>query len=304
MANIRRKDFCDQSVNFLIAAIPVIGFVLFGLIPMVISLLVSFTSVKQSFITENIVFIGFKNYGRLFQDRLFWKSFGNTLLYTLNVPFSLGFGLIVAYLVNSSSKGQKFFRFVFFIPYVCSTAAIALSWKIMYNYEYGIFNAVLNDLGLKAVGWITSPNVFMFSTMLMTIWASSGICIILYQAALANVNPSYLEAAQIDGAREITVFFRIVVPAISPTTFYLLTMKLIGSLQVMAETQMLSGDSASLNWADSTVVNYLYRMGFIDPIYYGQSIASAAGWILSIIIILITWLNFRLGKKYVNYDIT
>lgn len=138
----------------------------------------------------------------------------------------------------------------------------------------------------------------------MTIWASSGICIILYQAALANVNPSYLEAAQIDGAREITVFFRIVVPAISPTTFYLLTMKLIGSLQVMAETQMLSGDSASLNWADSTVVNYLYRMGFIDPIYYGQSIASAAGWILSIIIILITWLNFRLGKKYVNYDIT
>ena len=169
MANIRRKDFCDQSVNFLIAAIPVIGFVLFGLIPMGISLLVSFTSVKQSFITEKIVFIGFKNYGRLFHDRLFWKSFGNTLLYTLNVPFSLGFGLIVAYLVNSSSKGQKFFRFVFFIPYVCSTAAIALSWKIMYNYEYGIFNAVLNDLGLKAVGWITNPNVFMFSTMLMTI---------------------------------------------------------------------------------------------------------------------------------------
>lgn len=304
MANIRRKDFCDQSVNFLIAAIPVIGFVLFGLIPMGISLLVSFTSVKQSFITEKIVFIGFKNYGRLFQDRLFWKSFGNTLLYTLNVPFSLGFGLIVAYLVNSASKGQKFFRFVFFIPYVCSTAAIALSWKIMYNYEYGIFNAVLNDLGLKAVGWITKPNVFMFSTMLMTIWASSGICIILYQAALANVNPSYLEAAQIDGAGEITVFFRIVFPAISPTTFYLLTMKLIGSLQVMAETQMLSGDSTSLNWADSTVVNYLYRMGFIDPIYYGQSIASAAGWILSVIIILITWLNFRLGKKWVNYDMT
>ena len=71
MANIRRKDFCDQSVNFLIAAIPVIGFVLFGLIPMGISLLVSFTSVKQSFITEKIVFIGFKNYGRLFHDRLF-----------------------------------------------------------------------------------------------------------------------------------------------------------------------------------------------------------------------------------------
>ena len=256
-------------------------------------------------ILEDFTFVGVKNFITLAKNVYFKKSIVNTLYYTLNVPLSIALGLFIAYLVNKAMKGKYFFRSVFFIPYVCSTVSVAVAWKIMYDKEYGIFNTLLSSFGVAQIGWISTPQTFMLSTIIMSVWSGTGFCVILYQAALANVNTAYYESAEIDGASNARVFFSISLPAVSPTTFYLLTMKLIGSLQVMAEPDILSGGNSTtggLNWADMTVVKFLYKTfgGSWNSIGFG--VGSAAALVLTVFIALVTWINFRLGKKWVNYD--
>ena len=272
--------------------------------PLVLSLALSSTDVKMS-ILEDFTFVGVKNFITLAKNVYFKKSIVNTLYYTLNVPLSIALGLFIAYLVNKAMKGKYFFRSVFFIPYVCSTVSVAVAWKIMYDKEYGIFNTLLSSFGVAQIGWISTPQTFMLSTIIMSVWSGTGFCVILYQAALANVNTAYYESAEIDGASNARVFFSISLPAVSPTTFYLLTMKLIGSLQVMAEPDILSGGNSTtggLNWADMTVVKFLYKTfgGSWNSIGFG--VGSAAALVLTVFIALVTWINFRLGKKWVNYD--
>lgn len=293
-----------EAFHFFLAAIPVLGFLIFGLVPLVLSLALSFTNVKMSILDE-FTFVGIQNFVTLAKNVYFKKSIVNTLYYTLNVPLSIALGLFIAYLVNKAMKGKYFFRSVFFIPYVCSTVSMAVAWKIMYDKEYGIINTLLSSFGVAQIGWITTPQTFMLSTIIMSVWSGTGFCVILYQAALANVNTAYYESAKIDGASNARVFFSISLPAVSPTTFYLLTMKLIGSLQVMAEPDILSGGNSTtggLNWADMTVVKFLYKTfgGSWNSIGFG--VGSAAALILTVFIALVTWINFRLGKKWVNYD--
>lgn len=295
----------DGVTNWLLAAIPVIGFCIFGLMPMALSLGLSFTSIKVGF-AEEISFVGFDNFSYLFHDERFLQSIWVTVYYMLSVPLVLAMSLYCAYLVNRATKGKKFYRSVLFIPYVCSTVAVSLAWRIIYEKNYGIINTVLDQVGLGKIPWISSPEMFMPATILMSVWSGCGFCIILYQAALSNINASYYEAAEIDGATPAQIFFKITLPAVSPTTFYLLIMRVIGGLQVMAEPEILAGGPANttnLGYMDITLVRYLYNLAFgSSRLTAGLGVASAAGWILAIFIMLITWLNFRMSKKWVNYD--
>ena len=127
-----------EAFHIFLAAIPVIGFMIFGLVPLVLSLALSFTDVKMS-ILEDFTFVGVKNFITLAKNVYFKKSIVNTLHYTLNVPLSIALGLFIAYLVNKAMKGKYFFRSVFFIPYVCSTVSVAVAWKIMYDKQYAAF---------------------------------------------------------------------------------------------------------------------------------------------------------------------
>ena len=293
-----------EAFHFFLAAIPVIGFVIFGLVPMVMSLMLSFTDVKGS-ILDDFTFVGFANFAYLAKNVNFLKSMRNTLFYVLNVPLSLAAGLFIAYLVNKAGTGNRFFRSVFFIPYVCSTVSISIAWKIMYDADYGIINTILGGFGVDKIGWISSPQTFMLSVIIMSVWKGTGLCIILYQAALANVNQSYYESARIDGASPARIFFTITLPAVSPTTFYLLTMKIIASLQVMEEPDILSGGDetmSGLDWADMTVVKFLYKTFNGGWNSLGFGVGSAAALILTLFILIVTYINFALGKKWVNYD--
>lgn len=295
-----------EAFHFFLAAIPVIGFVIFGLVPMVMSLMLSFTDVKGS-ILDDFTFVGFANFAYLAKNVNFLKSMRNTLFYVLNVPLSLAAGLFIAYLVNKAGAGNRFFRSVFFIPYVCSTVSISIAWKIMYDADYGIINTILGGFGVDKIGWISSPKTFMLSVIIMSVWKGTGLCIILYQAALANVNQSYYESAKIDGASPARIFFTITLPAVSPTTFYLLTMKIIASLQVMEEPDILSGGDetmSGLDWADMTVVKFLYKTFNGGWNSLGFGVGSAAALILTLFILIVTYINFALGKKWVNYDMS
>lgn len=289
--------------NFSLASVPVLGFLIFGLFPMIMSLIFSFTDVSLS-LKEDFGYVGWANFKYVFSDPTFFKSLISTFIYSLNVPISLVVSLYIAYLVQKSTVCKRFFRLIFFIPYVCSTVAMSLVWKQMFDTHYGILNTTLGALGLMPIPWISSSDWFMVSCVIMSVWSGTGFCVILYQAALANVNESYYEAARLDGASEKEIFFKITLPAISPTTFYLLVMKLIGSLQVFTEPQILAGGSLGLDNWDMTVVRYIMKCINGGWGTLGLGVGSAAGWVITILIVFVTWLNFRMGDKWTNYDMS
>ncbi len=306
----RLKDR-GQTGGFLAGSIPLIGFSLFALIPLALSLVVAFSELHSPKLSE-MVPVGFANFIRVLTnaDQATYASYWSTLLYALNAPICIAISLWIAYLINRSKIGKTFFRSVFFIPYVCSSVVISLTFKnMLYRTEGGVLNDLLDKLGFAPVEWLTSsPGLFMVCTVIMTVWAGLGWCIVLFQAALANVDQSYYEAAKIDGASDAQMFWKITWKAISPTTAYLLTMKLIWAFQSMAEMHLLHsqfvptwefGEGA---WVSDTVVKHIYNMMF-DKVYSeGYGMAAAAGWVLAIIILIITRINMRVQKRWVSYD--
>ncbi len=283
-----------------------IGFVLFSAIPIILSFFVSFTDINRTDTVtwDKFAHMNFDNYVTLLTNANFWRVMLNSAYFTLSVPITMIFGLLIAVILNKKLHGKRFFRTIFFVPYVCSIVAVSIAWKMMYEDNYGIINTILSQIGLGKVGWITDGKLFMTSLIIMSIWSQVGFCVILYQAALANVDSSYYDAARIDGAGNVRIFFSIEFPCISPTTFYLLTIKLISALQVMAEAQVMGGNKLE-GTSGVTAVYYLYELGFV----YNQSlgfggfgIASACSWLLTILILAITAINFKLADKWVHYD--
>ena len=305
----------EQASGMLAALIPLIGFALFSLIPLILSAVISFTELHSTDLKE-MEFVGFENYKTILtnaDDGRTYASYLSTVVYALNAPICIALALWIAYMINKSRIGKRFFRSVFFIPYVCSTVVISLTFRnMLYRLEGGVLNDLLVNLGFEPVRWLVdmeNPMIFMISAVVMTVWSGLGWCIVLFQAALANVDQSYYEAARIDGASEAQMFWKITWPAISPTTAYLFTMKLIWAFQSMAEMHILAensggaptwGDSGA--WVSDTVVKHIYNMIFHSSHQFGYGLAAAAGWILAIIILIITRINLRAQKRWVNYD--
>ena len=307
----RKKKTKGGFTSALAAMGPLIGFTLFGLVPLILATVVSMTELHSTNLSE-MEFVGLDNYKTVITngDNRTYASYLSTLVFALNVPICIGIALYIANLVNRTKIGQRFLRSVFFIPYVCSTVVIGLTFRILFNQESGVFNSILTSLGFEKVGWLTeSPFTFMTSTIIMTVWSGLGFCIVLFQAALANVNESYYEAASIDGASNFQIFWKITWPAISPTTGYLVTMKLIWALQAMTETYILSGNNTivptwgnSDAWVSDLVVKHIYNMVFVNSYQYGYGLAAAAGWCLAIVVLIVTFINMKLQERWVNYD--
>ncbi len=293
------------------AFIPLLGFVLFGLIPLVLALAVSFTELHSSNLSE-MKFVGLDNYVKILTngDKRTYASYLTTVIYMLNAPICIALSLYIANLMNKIKYCQRFFRSVLFIPYVCSTVVVGLTFKILYKEEGGALNGILTSLGFRRVGWMAeSPTTFLVALIIMTVWAGLGFCIILYQAALANVDQAYYEAAVIDGASPTYIFWKITMPAVSPTTGYLITMKLIWALQGMTESYILSSNTNfqltwpnSDAWVSDTVVKHIYNMVFNNIMSYGFGLAAAAGVVLAVIVFIVTRINMKIQDRLVNYD--
>lgn len=298
----RKKELRNMAKGWSMSMWPLIGFFLFGFIPLVLSAVLSFTDLKSYRLNE-LEFIGFENYKYLFNDADFGLAIKNTLFYSLSMPISLVLGLLIAMLLNKKLKGTKFYRSVFFIPYVCSVVAVATMWKWMFNTDYGIINNFIVKCGGNPVPWLTEAKYFRLSMLIILVWSNTGFNIILFQSALANINKSYYEAADIEGAGPFTKFFKLTLPAISPTTFYIVIMGLIGSLQVYTQMQVMANPPPfGPEKAGITIVFYLVYVMRDGLTSLGMGLAAAIAWILAIAIICITVLNFTLSKKWVHYD--
>ncbi len=293
------KNREEEIVGTLIASIPLIGFLIFGLIPLVLAFAMAFMKMPGFSFTEGS-WTGWENFKFVLTDRLFWQSVKNTVILGLATFISQFFALGIAYLLSKEIRGRKIWRMIYFIPYVCSVVAVTLMWRYMFNPGYGIINQMLGNTDLEngAINWLGDANMFYVTVIIMSVWSGMGYGILLYTAALTNVNQSMIEAARIDGAGPFTVFFRIVLPTISPTTFYLLVMGVIGLLQSFATTNVLASDGGPNN-NGVTIVFYMYRYIFQ---YFDMGIASAAAWILAVFIFAVSIFQFVISKRWVNYD--
>ena len=298
--NRRKRVVLNNVEGLAMAILPFIGYILFGLIPMLISLVVSFTDLR-SYNISMATFAGFGNYIKLFQMPLVGKAVWNTLLYCLSVPINMIVSLFIAQLLTKSIKGKYGIRVVLYIPSVCSTVAISLAWCWIFEPNYGVINTVLTHLGLGKIPFMTDPRYFMPSVLIICLW-QGGTNIVLMQSALASVSTELKEAALLDGATGRQLFFKIVFPLITPTLFYLLITNLLGALQNTAMMQIIAVNGVGPDYAALTLSYYIYRMAFVNTATEGLGLACALTWIMSIGVLLITFLNFKLSKKWVNYD--
>ena len=292
----------EEVQGIVFANIPLLGFCIFGLLPLIVSFYLSFNSFKGLRI-QTAEYVGFENFKEIFKDDLFYQSLGNTAFVLLATVTALVLSVIVSALIATNVRGAKGFKAVYFVPYVCSMVAITFMWKWIYDYNYGVLNTTLMDWGWiqEPISWLGSAEYYRTAMFVLLVWSSTGFNIILLTAALIGVPRELHEAAQIDGAGEFRRFFSITLPLISPTIFYLLIMGLIGALQEFTRFQVMTPDGGP-EYQGMTVVFYLYRQLFNASGGSDLGVASAMGWIIAVLISTVTILNFSLQRRWVNYD--
>ena len=302
MRKTRKRLGKEEVQGILYANIPLFGFCLFGLIPLLLSLYLCFNSFKGLRL-HTAKFVAWENFSEILQDEMFWQSLGNTAFVLVAAVVALLLSLAVSALIATNVRGAKGFKAIYFVPYVCSLVAITFMWKWIYDYNYGVLNTTLMDWGWiqEPISWLGSAEYYRTAMFVLLVWSSTGFNIILLTAALIGVPKELHEAAQIDGAGEFRRFFSITLPLISPTIFYLLIMGLIGALQEFTRFQVMTSDGGP-EYQGMTVVFYLYRQLFNASGGSDLGVASAMGWIIAVLISAVTILNFRLQRRWVNYD--
>ena len=302
MRNTRKRLGKEEVQGILYANIPLFGFCLFGLIPLLLSLYLCFNSFKGLRL-HTAKFVAWENFSKILQDEMFWQSLGNTAFVLVAAVVALLLSLVISALIATNVRGAKGFKAIYFVPYVCSLVAITFMWKWIYDYNYGVLNTTLMDWGWiqEPISWLGSAEYYRTAMFVLLVWSSTGFNIILLTAALIGVPKELHEAAQIDGAGEFRRFFSITLPLISPTIFYLLIMGLIGALQEFIRFQVMTPDGGP-EYQGMTVVFYLYRQLFNASGGSDLGVASAMGWIIAVLISAVTILNFSLQRRWVNYD--
>ena len=289
---LRRRETIAGYLFLLPSLLFFIGFVV---VPMVMCVVTSFFDANMNMNTPD-TFIWFDNYVELWQDPVFLKALVNTfIIVVVSVPFTCVFSLWVASAIYKMKEGLlSFFRIVFYLPVVTGSVAVTVVWKWMYNNYYGIFNYLLKNTGVisKNINWLGNPQYALWCIILILLTTSVGQPIVLYVSALSNVDNSLVEAAEVDGATNMQVFWRIKWPQIMPTTLYILIITTINSFQCFALIQLLT--SGGPNYATETVMYYIYYTAFK---LYRFGYGNAMGVILAIFIGILSVVQFRLARE-------
>ncbi|HLI71578.1 MAG TPA: sugar ABC transporter permease [Ktedonobacteraceae bacterium] len=292
------QSFCKKYGWAYIFILPsLLVFAIFTLIPAVWALLISF---QDYFFAWNGRWVGLQNYidAFTFGDGVFGRAIENTLYYTaITVTANIFVALILASLLQRCNKfWRTFFLGVYYLPAVTSTVIIAITWRWIYNSEFGLLNYLLELVHLGPVRWLSDPNIVLNSIVLSTVLTVPATGVVLFNAAMGGIPTELYEAARIDGAGPIRRWWNITIPLIKPTTLYLVVLYTIYSFQVFDKVYVMLpsgvGDSAQF------IVTQIYQNGF-ESFYYG--IASAQAFILLLMIASVAVVQFRLLKTDVEY---
>lgn len=242
-------------------------------------------------------FIGVQNYLNLTSDPDFRAALLHTLFFIVGyLPLVFVGGLGLALLLNRKLRGTAFFRAAYFLPVITSWVVVSLVWKWLLNPESGIVNAALAVVGIHGPGWWTDPAWAMPSIILASAWKDLGYVMVILLAGLQAIPPDYYEAAAVDGAGAWARFRHITLPLLSPSTFFVLIISLINSFQVFDQVYVMTGGGPA--GASTVIVERIVKYAFS---YSAMGYASAMSWILFAIILLVTLVQFRLQRRWVNY---
>jgi len=247
-----------------------------------------------------VTWTGTENYERLVQDERFYRSIGNTLVYTAVVVIGVPISVFLASLINR--PGLRFaglYRTLFFLPYVAMPTAISLVWRVMYNGDYGIFNYLLSLVGIDGPYWTSTEGFAIVAVAIVGLWSSVGFSMIILSAGLKNIPPELYEASELDGATRWRQFVSVTVPLLSPSVFFVLVVTIISSFQLFDLLYAVLGPRNPIMPESASLVYYFYSTGFIDN---QKGYAAAIALAILVIIGLVTLVQFRLQRRWVTYD--
>ncbi len=241
---------------------------------------------------------GLGNYRSMISSHLFWVTLRNTFYYVLlYVPLCVAGSLMLALLANAKLRGILFFRGLYFFPAVTSMIAVAIVWAWLYNPEFGLINYLLKQIfGIDGPRWLLSTRWAMPAIVLMSAWKGLGYNMLIFLAGLQAIPPTLHEAATIDGAGAWTRFWRITLPMLSPTTFFVVVVTAIGGFQLFEQTYVLTqGGPAN---STLTLSYFIYQNAFQ---FFRMGYATALAYVLFAATFIITFIQFRLQRRWVHY---
>ena len=271
-----------------------IGMVFLTLYPFINALVISFTDYN---LVREPNFIGLANYTKLFHDEDFLGTLTATLKYTvITVPLQLAFALFIAYILNFKLKGINFFRTAYYIPSLLGgNVAVAVLWRFLFQQD-GLINRIIGVVGIQSVAWLSSPGGAMSVIIILKVW-QFGSAMLIFLAALKDVPQDLYEAASVDGSTKLHSFIHITMPLITSTIFFNLVMQLVNAFQEFNGPYLVTG-KGPLNATYLTSM-YIYDNAFK---YFNMGYASAASWILFLIIVAVTLILFATQDKWVYYS--
>jgi len=288
-SNQKKRGLKKYTLPYLFIAVPMLSFVIFLLIPMLISLwwsLNDYSGIQPS------QFIGLKNYIELFtSDRYFLQSLWNTTVFVL-LGMGIGptFGLLTAILLNQNVRFQGLFRAAYYLPVMTSLVVVSTIWVMLYN-QNGLFNSILTSWGIAPVGWLSDPKVALFSVTIASIWQGFGFETVIFLAALQSIPRDLYEAAMMDGANAIQKFWYVTIPSLRYVIAFVYIYGIIGSYQVFDQVFVMTNGGPI--HSTSTVVYYLFskfqdlRLGY----------ASAIAYVLFAILVIFSYIELRLSRE-------
>ncbi|CAM4191059.1 carbohydrate ABC transporter permease [Jeotgalicoccus halotolerans] len=276
----------------------IIGFLGLILGPMLFSLYGSFTNYN---VTSTMDFVSFQNYEEMFlHDSLFWTSLYNTLYFVIfSVPLTTIAAIFISVLVNQNLPGMKFFRTVFYLPAILSGVGVYLLWMQLLDPSTGLINSFLSLFGISGPNWLFDAGWAKPSLILMKLWSAGG-AMLLYLSAMQGISKTLYEAAVMEGASRVQMFFKVTLPMISPIIFFDVITSTIGSFQIFQEAYIMSSDSAGS--PENSLLFFNLHMWIKAFNVFDMGYAMAMSWILFIIVLILTLINFRFAKYWVHYE--
>lgn len=304
-AQARSSRTRDSWIGWLFALPHLVLFAAFLLAPIFYGFWISLH--KWHILAKSHPLVGFRNYGDMLSDDIFWIAVRNTFYFVvLVVPIGNAVSLLLALGLTRIRRFQTFYKVFYYLPTIISIAVVATLWQWLYNSDIGLLNlylrqavAVLRHIGLPLppftpIPWLSDPRYVMPSITLMSVWWGAGGNMIIYLAGLNNIPETYHEAAKIDGANEWHRFWYITWPLLRPTTLFCLVFSVLGAFQIFGQSYVLYGGSSGPGRAGLTMALYMFQQGFSNfEIGYGSAVAYA----LFAIILVLTLIQFKLFSR-------
>lgn len=286
-----------EALTFYLFTTPwLVGFILFTVGPIIASLGLSFTDYD---IMLPPALVGLGNYREIFADPLFYTSLYNTFyIVFLAVPLSMIAAFSLAMLLNQKVGMMAGYRTAYFIPSIVPAVASAALWLYLLQPQWGLVNGFLEAIGIPGPGWLSSEVWSKPAIILILVWAAGGTMII-YLAGLQDVPVSLYEAAEIDGANDWAKFRHVTLPLMTPVIFFTLILGIIGTFQIFSQIFVLTDGMGGPQNSTLVYVMYLYRNAFN---FFRMGYASAMAWILFVLIVVLTWAQFKWASRWVYYE--